>query len=155
MHWMPKKEDDIATTEEFIKEQMNSKINEILAKDTDKEIDMSNLIDQVALNKIRAMQRPDKPDILKKILNLYLEKTPELINEAQSSLDENKIEEFTRAAHSLKSTSATLGVADMARSCKDLETMGRENNVVEAPQLITDIQSHFDKVRVEIETMVA
>lgn len=93
------------------------------------------LIDQRALDNIRALQIEGMPDMLGQIIQIYLSEAPnqlEGLAEAISGGDAPRIQE---AAHSLKSSSANLGALQMADLCKTMENCGREGALAEVRQV--------------------
>jgi len=66
---------------------------------------------------------------VKELIDAYLEDSPELISALQESLAAGKGVEFTRAAHTLKSSSASVGAAGLSALAKELELMAKESNL--------------------------
>jgi HPt (histidine-containing phosphotransfer) domain-containing protein len=50
-----------------------------------------------------------------------------------------------RAAHSLKSMSASLGALTLASCCQQLETMGKNCDLVTAPEICTRLQGEYGR----------
>ncbi|MBL0717479.1 MAG: response regulator [Desulfosarcina sp.] len=99
------------------------------------------LLKQDALDKIRALQRPGSPNILDKIINLYLENSQDLMQSIVESIDRDDSASLEEAAHSLKSSSANLGAFKMAELCKNLEYMGWEGEASSATALLDSIKT--------------
>ncbi len=99
------------------------------------------LLKQDALDKIRALQRPGSPNILDKIINLYLENSRDLMQSIIDSIERDDSASLQEAAHSLKSSSANLGAVKMAALCKELEYMGREGEACSAASLLDGIKT--------------
>jgi HPt (histidine-containing phosphotransfer) domain-containing protein len=57
---------------------------------------------------------------------------------------------MTRAAHTLKSSSAQLGAARLSALCKDLETSGRADELSGTPDTFADIEAELEKVHEEL-----
>ncbi|MBC2695790.1 MAG: response regulator [Desulfobacteraceae bacterium] len=112
-----------------------------IAPDEQKETEP--LLEQETLNRIRALQRPGKPNVLGKIINFYLENSPGLIKTVRKSVEQGDGAALCEAAHSLKSSSANLGAVSMADVCKKLEEMGREERIDAAKALIGRIESEY------------
>ena len=89
------------------------------------------------------MQRPGKPNVLGKIINLYLQNSPGLIETVRKSVEQGDGAALCEAAHSLKSSSANLGAVSMADVCRKLEDMGREGRIDSAKALIGRIESEY------------
>ncbi|MBW1931792.1 MAG: response regulator [Deltaproteobacteria bacterium] len=113
----------------------------------DKHKETEPLLEQHALDKIRALQRPDKPNILGKIIRLYLENSSGLITSVRKSVKQGDGVALCDAAHSLKSSSANLGAIQLAAVCKELEDMGRERRTDGTRVLMDRIESEYQSAR--------
>jgi PAS domain S-box-containing protein len=107
----------------------------------------SSAIDYQTLMAIRALQRPGKPDVLEKAINMYLDTTPELLRNLRIGLDARDATAVHRAAHSLKSSSANLGARELAALCKELETIGRTQALELAGPVLTRLESGYATVQ--------
>ena len=101
------------------------------------------LLEQHALDNIRALQQPDKPNILGKIIKLYLKSSPGLITIVRESVKQGDGSALCEAAHGLKSSSANLGAIQLAAVCKELEDMGRDGDTDAAKELMDRIESEY------------
>jgi len=108
-------------------------------------------IDQSALDAIRALQRPGKPDILARIVNMYLQKTPELIGNIREGVASNDAEKVKIAAHTLKSSSAYVGAAQLAEVCSRLESKASNEELTDVDTDIDTIDSGFQSVASQIK----
>ncbi len=112
-----------------------------IAPDEQKETEP--VLEQDTLKRIRVLQRPGKPNVLSKIINLYLQNSPGLIKTVRKSVEQGDGVALCEAAHSLKSSSANLGAVSMAAVCKKLEEMGREGRTDAAKALTGRIESEY------------
>ena len=64
----------------------------------------STLIDQSALDSIRALQQPGAPDLLARIIKAYVDSADSLVAAMRESLASGDLEVLTRSAHTLKSS---------------------------------------------------
>ncbi|MDS4029984.1 MAG: response regulator [Candidatus Contendobacter sp.] len=104
-------------------------------------------LDQRALNQIRAMQRPGSPDLLGKIIGLYLENSPGLLRQIRDAVASQDGDALRQAAHSLKSSSANLGATELAALCKALEQRGRDRRLEDAAELLRELETHYARAR--------
>ena len=109
-----------------------------------------SVLNRVALDNIRTLQRPGKPDILRKVISQYLEHSPNLLDQLRLAIAESQSESLYMTAHSLKSASATLGAVDLAAYCADLEHMGREQSLNGAADLLAKIERQYSAVVSEL-----
>ena len=104
-------------------------------------------INQKTLDSLRALQKEGAPDILTKIIRVYLEEAPKLLAQIDAAIATADSLAVQQKAHSLKSSSANLGALQLTNFCKALETCGREATLAETPQLLEQIR--MELVRVE------
>jgi len=111
--------------------------------DTEGEVDKDEmpLIEQKALDKIRALQKKHSPNLLLKIINIYLNNLQELIKQIFDSIEKNDGTALSEAAHSLKSSSANLGAMQMADLCREMENIGRKGCTNSAKKLMDHMES--------------
>jgi signal transduction histidine kinase/DNA-binding response OmpR family regulator len=103
-------------------------------------------LDSGLLNNIRALQRPDVPSLLGKIIGLYLDNSPALLQSSREAVAQGDAVALMEAAHSLKSSSANLGATQLAALCKELEQRGRDNNLQGAAELVDEIGKVYLRV---------
>jgi signal transduction histidine kinase/CheY-like chemotaxis protein len=107
----------------------------------------TSILDPVALKQIRALQRPGGPNILQKVITSYLKDSSQLLDTIRSAIAQNDPPILHRAAHSLKSTSATVGATSLAGLCKELEALGRAQTTDNAAILLTAIEREYVQVQ--------
>ena len=71
-------------------------------------------------------------DFLPELIAAYLEETPLLIKDLQQALAEGNAQAFTRPAHSIKSSSSSLGALDFSKKARELETIGKSGDLSQA-----------------------
>ncbi len=82
-------------------------------------------VDQSSWKAITVLQRAGQPDLLAKILALYLKDSQDLVSKVREAVEGRDAQLLRESAHSLKSRSATLGAHRVAELCKHLEQSGR------------------------------
>ena len=105
------------------------------------------LLDQKALNNIRVVQRKGAPNVLEKVIRIYFENSPKLLQTLHDAVAEDQTAETVeRAAHSLKSSSACLGATRLASLCGILEEMARENRTRGTKEILNEIEKLYPLV---------
>lgn len=94
-------------------------------------------------------------DFMGELVKTYLEDAPNLIAQMQSALKADDSESFRRAAHSLKSNSATFGAGGLSELAKELETLGRENKLNEIGSRLKSVEEAFKVVADELKGLAA
>jgi CheY-like chemotaxis protein len=105
--------------------------------------DEASPVDPRAWESILSLQRPGQPDLLGKILALYLKDSQELVDKIVAAVQTQDCTGLREAAHSLKSRSATLGARQVAELCARLESDGRSRNLTGAADLAIALQQAF------------
>lgn len=112
-------------------------------------------LDQAALDNIRKLQRDGGPDILAKIVNLYLKNAPPMLEKLQEAVATGNAELLRGTAHSFKSSSANLGASKLSELCRDLENMGREKNLEQALATLGILEFEFESVCNALQSEIA
>jgi CheY-like chemotaxis protein len=102
-------------------------------------------IDRDAWNAIAALERPGKPNVLHKIIGLYLTSSQAQVTQLREAWQGQDSDALRVLAHTLKSSSATLGAHRLAALAKQLEEACRTAHEEQAEGLITLIEiTHRD-----------
>jgi HPt (histidine-containing phosphotransfer) domain-containing protein len=94
-------------------------------------------------------------DFIGELVQTYLEDAPHLIAEMKSALKTGDAESFRRAAHTLKSNSATFGAGGLSELAKELEMLGRENKLNDLGGRLRAVEVAFQAVSDELKGLVA
>ena len=84
------------------------------------------VIDQAIFEELKQMSGAD---FINELIDAFLEDAPTMIQSMRTAAAAGDVETFRRNAHSLKSNAYTFGAAELGRLARDLEVMGRENNL--------------------------
>jgi CheY-like chemotaxis protein len=112
-------------------------------------------IDGKALEEIRSLQRAGTPDLLEKIVERYLKDASRLLQSMREATATANGDALRRGAHTLKSSSATLGAFRLAQHCREMESRARAGRLAEAGQWLNLIESELALVRVALPAKVA
>ena len=112
------------------------------------------LINHSAIDTIRGLQRPGKPDLLGKVLGVYFDKTPAIVEAMRAALATRDAKAIKEQAHSLKSSSAYVGAEGLADKCKRIERASGDADFDEIAALVSEIAEEFEAVSVELEVML-
>lgn len=92
-------------------------------------------------------------DFIDELVDTFLEDAPGLVKEMRSALQASDAEAFRRAAHSLKSNSATFGANRLSGLAKELEMLGKENRLSEAESGIAPLEEALRSVEAELREL--
>jgi signal transduction histidine kinase/CheY-like chemotaxis protein/HPt (histidine-containing phosphotransfer) domain-containing protein len=99
----------------------------------------AEILDRRALDRIRAVQRPDRPDLVRRVLQIYLERSPvqlAAIAEAAAAGDAHRL---ARAAHDMKGGSGNLGLVQVAELLARIEQLAKHGQLAETAPLLSQL----------------
>jgi len=109
------------------------------------------ILDPLALGRISALQRDGAPSVLGRVIELYFESAPVAMSEIREAVEGWNPSRLEHAAHSLKSSSANLGAAQMVELCRELELMGRERRVETADPMLRALEIAYRSTRAALD----
>jgi len=101
-------------------------------------------IDFNALQDIAALQRPNKPNLLEKVVALFESESPKSIAQILDGVLMDDLEAVQMGAHTLKSSSANVGATTLSGRCRDIENAARLGDLDQCSEFSTDLMSDFD-----------
>ena len=90
---------------------------------------------------------------LAELIDAYVEESPGLLQEMKNSLAQGDAEGFRRAAHSLKSSSASLGALNFSEFASQMEALGRAQDLEAAEAKMDQFKSEYLKVEASLEAI--
>ncbi|WP_328388238.1 response regulator [Streptomyces sp. NBC_00400] len=86
-------------------------------------------------------------EFVSRLIDVFLEDSPQLTESLRRSLDEGDGSELRRAAHTLKSHAQTFGFPRLVQPCQDAEDLGATGDLREAAPLVTRIEGEYRAAR--------
>jgi len=112
------------------------------------------VIDPAVFDELVASTGSDA-DFIRELIDTYLSDAPVLFEQMRTALAGGDAETFRRAAHSLKSNSASLGALTLSAQAKELEMMGKATNLEGAAAKIAAADVEYAKVKAALEVKLA
>jgi HPt (histidine-containing phosphotransfer) domain-containing protein len=113
------------------------------------------VLDRSALDRIRAIQRPDRPDLVRRVLQIFLERSPAQIQEIHEAAAAGDAHRLARAAHDLKGGSGNVGLAALAELLARIEQLAKQDRLADTAPLLSRLATLHaaaaDAVRGELE----
>ncbi|MFK8183359.1 MAG: response regulator [Phormidesmis sp.] len=81
---------------------------------------------------------------LSPFIDLYSQQSTQLMQQIRAACEEKNADSLAYAAHTLKSSSAALGLAVIGQYCQDLEQCGRNQTMDQSDQLLSELEAAFD-----------
>ncbi len=120
----------------------------------------SSILDREALESIQSMLGGDAQEVLSELIECYLTEAPKLLQTMSDAIlsDPQGVAQadpiaLRRAAHTLKSSSASLGAVTLAQLCEDVEAMGKANTLIGSTEKVLQLQTEYEQVKTALERL--
>ncbi|MBN1889941.1 MAG: response regulator [Thermoflexales bacterium] len=109
------------------------------------------ILDLAAIKRMRAMLGKQADTMLPELIDKFYSDALKLIDEAQLALAESRTPDLRRAAHTLKSNSATFGAMALSSVARELEHQARDGRLENGAELLSQIHSEYDTFKAALE----
>ena len=109
-------------------------------------VDVGDALDKATIDYLKSLRRGEGPSVLERAVGMYLENAPTVLEELRRAIAGGDASAVWKIAHSLKSSSASLGAKQLAQHIGDMEGRARQNDLVEADSRLVSIETEFQKV---------
>ncbi len=113
------------------------------------------VIDPQAIENLRALNPGDHDEFLREIAGIFLEDTPLRIAELEQGLMAGDRPKFTRAAHSIKGSSANLGAMALRAVAEKLEQQSRVAGLDDVGVLVSQVKAEFTRAETALTALIA
>lgn len=93
------------------------------------------------------------PAFLAELIDTYLEDSAALLAAMRQAIAAADAAEVRRAAHSLKSNSASFGAGPLANVCRELEHRARDGRLDDAAEHLARIETAYAEVERELRSL--
>lgn len=108
------------------------------------------IIDMPTYNQLKEQMGAD---FIAELIDTYNTETQALIDQLGQALASGEAASFGRYAHSIKSSSASFGAMEFSQLARELEMMGRANDLSGAVEKLEQLSSYFIRVRQSLEEL--
>lgn len=103
----------------------------------------------IDMNTFNSLKENAGTEFVSELIDTFFEDTLHLMEQMRAALAAKDSESFRRAAHSLKSNAATFGATELSTLARELESMGRENNL-EIGNRLEGLEEAFQKAKSQL-----
>lgn len=86
-------------------------------------------------------------ELYHQIMEIFFDETEKQIKKMQTAISTNEIEDVQRLAHSIKGAASNLGALRVQETAFNLEIIGNESKIKEAPPVFNKLQNDFKQVK--------
>ncbi len=105
------------------------------------------VIDREALNTLASLQPQGAKLLLTKLISVYFESSLKQVKGILDAVADHDAAALEIAAHTLKSSSASLGAVNFGEMCRELEMMGRSGTIEDAAPRMAPLKDEYGRVR--------
>jgi HPt (histidine-containing phosphotransfer) domain-containing protein len=107
---------------------------------------VSPLVDENVLDEFIKFMGDEGEDLSRDLIGMYLKNTPQMLDVIHADLRMNNIDQLKTHVHTLKGSSAQLGVVGIASLCHSIEDVILEGHFSEISGLIRQLDDTYSKV---------
>ncbi|MGB7445073.1 MAG: response regulator [Coleofasciculaceae cyanobacterium] len=108
------------------------------------------VINRQVLQDLREVMGEGAGECLASLIDIYLDETPSLLQKMAWAVTEQEPETIQQIAHTLKSSSASLGATTLSKLCTELESLGKSQTIIGATEIMGKIEAEYEKVKLAL-----
>jgi histidine phosphotransfer protein HptB len=108
---------------------------------------------EIDMTTFEELKQTSGADFIGELIDTFLDDGPKLISQMKAALKAKDAESFRRAAHSLKSNSATFGANHLSALARELEIIGKENKLGETGDRLTALEQNYQSIERELQRL--
>jgi len=112
------------------------------------------VLDPAVLESLRQLTPPGEPDVLKEVLQLFLDDVPARVERLRSAWQGGDAVAVQRAAHSLTGSAGNIGATGLLGVCRQLDDVGRAGDLSNAASLVAALDAELARVQSEIKSLI-
>ena len=89
-------------------------------------------------------------DFVQELVDTYCSETPALIGDLRKALGGQDAETFRRSAHSIKSSSASVGALGFAEQARELEMIGKAGDLSGVGGKVETLAAEYERVQKDL-----
>lgn len=108
-------------------------------------------LDPRSLASIRALEAKSAPHLLALLIDIFLEDTPNVLNDLRGAVQIADADATWHLAHRLKGSCASFGATALVRTCEEMEALGISGSLRGAADCLGRLEQEYARVRSALE----
>jgi PAS domain S-box-containing protein len=108
-------------------------------------------IDRKTLQTLREMLGGDADAGMAELIACYLASAPKLLQAIYAAVVDDDATGLNHAAHTLKSSSASLGALTLSHFCRELEAIARSGTIVDGKEIVPLLEAEYKRVTTALQ----
>lgn len=105
-----------------------------------------DVLDPGVVERLRQLTPPGEPDVLREVLNLFLDEVPKKLGALRSAVASGDAAAVRRTAHSLKGSSGNIGARAMYDVCRQLDDRAGSEEPARLQPLVDALDAEYGEV---------
>ncbi len=110
----------------------------------------NNSINLTVLNELKEIMGDD----FSELVNVFIADGKNQLDILNTAIALSNAQDIRRIAHTIKGSSANLGINKLSQMCKELEVNAADNNLSRANELFNAISNEYNEVKVLLEELL-
>jgi HPt (histidine-containing phosphotransfer) domain-containing protein len=110
-------------------------------------------LDVGTIAKIRRIPGEDGSSLLRQVVSRFAANAGPLMADIRAKARNSDPEAMWRAAHSLRSSAASIGACRVAQSCAEIEALARENGILPTEAVLAALESELSAAMRELSQL--
>jgi len=145
------KERLLTELKKWMRFKSNLSVNEIPMS----QYDNQSIIDKAPLKRLQNLGQRMGKDTLGRVLKLFLRDATLQIKQLNEGVIKQDFTTITEVAHSLKSSSATVGAHNLSLTCEKMEAAGHDHNTEVLPLLLKTLTNDMCDAKIELNAILS
>jgi signal transduction histidine kinase/DNA-binding response OmpR family regulator/pSer/pThr/pTyr-binding forkhead associated (FHA) protein/HPt (histidine-containing phosphotransfer) domain-containing protein len=120
--------------------------------DEREELKHDEVLDRRVLKSIRNMAGTKAESLVAELIAIYLEDSPQLLHLIREAILTDNPDSLRRSAHTLRSSSASLGSISLSKLCKELENLGRSGTTTGAVEQLEQLEVEYKRMTIALQS---
>jgi signal transduction histidine kinase/CheY-like chemotaxis protein len=114
---------------------------------------MDDILDPTTVQRLRALTKPDGPDVFAQLADQFTRSSSQQVQDLEAAIHNMDAMTVKRTAHSLKSSSASVGALKLSHHFRRIENAGKDADLATAQAALDDVQAELDDVQRALRTL--
>ena len=114
---------------------------------------LHDILDPTTVQRLRALTKPDGPDMFAQLADQFTRSSSQQVQDLETAIHNMDAMTVKRTAHSLKSSSASMGALKLSDQIRRIEEAGKDADLTTAEAVLTEAQAELDQVHLALRTL--
>jgi two-component system, sensor histidine kinase and response regulator len=119
--------------------------------DTPASLPVPSAVDPDALQVLRSLRQPDKPDPFAELIEMFLRDTPKNLEQMELAVVRYDPSTLAACAHNLRGCASTIGARQLSALCGELENLARAGALQAAANAMRRLREEYSRVEVALQ----